>query len=242
MHQSNGTRGNDTFCVLICAYNESEHIERVVHGVLAQHPARVLVVDDGSTDNTAVLAQQAGADVVRNEFNEGKGAALRVGFQEILDEGYGAVIVVDGDGQHDPSEIPRFLDAYKRTGIPVLIGNRMAGVKGMPLIRRQTNRTMAWFLNRLVKIYIPDPPCGFRFYRTDVLPFIMSQENRFAFEFDILIHAALRRVRIDSVRISTIYNRHKKSHVSPVRDAFLFFGIVRHHFLVSRIARKAEFS
>lgn len=242
MQQEISTRKINSFCVLICVYNEAERIQEVVDGALAQRPDRVIVVDDGSTDHTAVLAEQAGAHVLRREMNQGKGAALRIGFEEIISLGYEAVVVVDGDGQHSPSEIHRFLDAYERTGIPVLIGNRMADVKGMPMIRRLTNRTMAWVLNRLVKIYIPDPPCGFRFYRTDVLPFIMSGESRFAFEFDVLIHAALRRVRIDSVRVSTIYNRRKRSHVAPLRDAYLFFCVVRHHFLVSRRARKTEFS
>lgn len=236
------TRKINTFCVLICAFNEASHIKNVVGGVLAQRPDRVIVVDDGSTDNTAVLAEQAGAHVIRNDVNQGKGAALKTGFDEVLSLGYEAVVVVDGDGQHCPSEIHRFLEAYTRTGIPILIGNRMADMRGMPLIRRQTNRTMAWILNRLVKIYIPDPPCGFRFYRADVLPFIMSGESRFAFEFDVLVHAALRRIRIDSVRVSTIYNHRKRSHVAPLRDAFLFLCVVRHHFLTSRRMQKAEFS
>jgi len=228
----NGTSSKkvETFCVLICAFNEAEHIEKVVRSSLEQQPRQVVVVDDGSTDGTAEIAEKAGAYVLRNSENIGKGASLHRGFELVQQQGYDAVVVVDGDGQHDPEEIGRFLDAYARTGIPILIGNRMADTTGMPYIRRWTNRAMAWVLNRLVKIYVADPPCGYRFYRTDVLPFIMSDETRFAFEFDVLVRAALRHIRIDSVRISTIYNRNRRSHVAPLRDAWLLFGVVRHHF------------
>ena len=221
---------NESFCVLICAYNEARHIEGVVRETLQQGPCKVIVVDDGSEDNTEELAQRAGAFVLRNPKNLGKGASLKKGFELIWMSDCSAVIVLDGDGQHDPREIRRFIDAYSRTHIPVLIGNRMADTREMPLLRRFTNRFMSWILNRLTGIYIADPPCGFRYYRTEVLPFIMSDEKRFAFDFDILVHAALRHIRIDSVRISTIYHRGERGHVAPLRDTYLLFNSLMEHF------------
>jgi len=234
----NDTKKVEAFCVLVCAHNEARHIEAVVRTALEQTPCRVVVVDDGSTDATAELAERAGAYVLRNPKNLGKGAALRRGFELVCERNCDAVIVVDGDGQHDPCEIKRFLDAYKRTHIPILIGNRMANTQGMPFVRKWTNRFMCRVLNRLTKIYVADPPCGFRFYRTDVLPFIMSQESRFAFEFDILIHAALRHIRVDSVCISTIYHKgQRRSHVAPFRDAWLLFRTVAEHFSDRRLIK-----
>ena len=234
MDNAHNSRSVEKLCVLICAFNESKRIGDVVASCLAQEPYKVVVVDDGSTDGTAEIAQEAGAHVLRNSVNEGKGASLRLGFEAVVELGGDAVVVVDGDGQHNPEEIPKFIDAYKRTGIPVLVGNRMADTVGMPYIRRWTNRAMAWILNRLVKIYVADPPCGYRFYRAEVLPFIMSAEKRFAFEFDVLVRAALRKIRIDSVRVSTIYNRKRRSHIAPIRDAWLLFRVVKHHFMTSR--------
>ncbi len=231
---SNNTKKVERFCVLICACNEAEHIAEVVLASKAQGPACVVVVDDGSSDRTAELAEKAGATVLKNPFNMGKGTSLRRGFELVHERGYDAVIAVDGDGQHDPSEIGCFLDAYERTRIPVLIGNRMADTQGMPWVRQWTNRFMSWVLNRLVRIYVADPPCGYRFYRSDVLPFIMSDERRFACEFDILIHAALRRIRVDSVSISTIYHKGELSQVAPLRDAWLLLRTILEHFPVSR--------
>jgi glycosyltransferase involved in cell wall biosynthesis len=226
----NNTKKIENFCVLICAHNEAGFIERVVRTALEQTPCKVVVVDDGSTDRTAELAEQAGAYVLRNPENLGKGVSLKRGFELVRERNCDAVVVVDGDGQHDPCEIQRFLDAYERTKIPILVGNRMADTAGMPFVRKWTNRFMCWVLNRLTKMYVADPPCGFRFYRTDVLPFIMSDEKRFAFEFDILIHAALRNIRVDSVRVSTIYHDQRHSQVAPMRDAWLLLRTVLDHY------------
>ncbi len=230
----------ESFGVVICALNEAEHIEKVVRTTLEQNPCEVVVIDDGSVDQTAELAEKAGATVLRNSGNRGKGASLKRGFEFLSSCNCDAVIVLDGDGHHNPAEIGLFLDAYERTNIPILIGNRMADTVGMPMIRQQTNNVMAWILNRLVKIYVPDPPCGYRFYRTDILPYIMSNMPRFAFEFDIIVHAARRHVRIDSVRISTIYNKNRRSHVSPLRDTWWLLHVVGHHFFINRRERKYE--
>ena len=81
MRNEISTKKLKSFCVLICAFNESEHIVDVVKGALAQNPSKVIVVDDGSDDATAVLAEQSGAFVIRNDRNSGKGAALRIGFK-----------------------------------------------------------------------------------------------------------------------------------------------------------------
>ncbi len=230
MENGINTKKIESFGVLICAFNEEKHIEQVVRTTWDQKPDHVVVVDDSSFDATVTLAEGAGAKVLRSSENKGKGEGLRRGFKYLRELGCDAVIVLDGDGQHDPSEIGRFLDAYNRTQIPILVGNRMAVPLDMSLLRRRVNILMSWILNRLVKVYVADPTCGFRFYRSDVLPFIMSDLPRCAFEFDILVHAAIRHVRIDTVRVSTIYTRKRRNYIVPVRNAWWILRIVRHHF------------
>lgn len=210
--------------VVIPAYREATRIGPVVRSAVAQG-GLVLVVDDGSPDDTARVAQEAGAVVLRHERNRGKGAALETGFQEAVRRGCEVVITLDADGQHDPAEIPAFLEAYRRTGIPVLIGSRMADAAAMPRMRRLTNRFMSWLLSRWMGHYLPDTQCGYRLYRSDLLPLVVAGSQGFAAESEVLLRLAARGVRMDAVRIRTIYGN-EKSKIRPGRDTWRFFRMV----------------
>lgn len=218
------------FCALIPAFNEARHIADVVKGVI-KRGVTAIVIDDGSTDGTADVAEKAGALVIRQALNQGKGAALRVGFERAIRDGFAAVITVDADGQHSPDDLPRFMDAYRRTGIPVLIGNRMDDPRGMPWIRRRTNRFMSWLLCRHMNQYIPDTQNGYRLYQSDVLPLVFPESYGFAAESEILLNIDRMGVRMDSVPVQTIYGDEESS-INPVKDTVRFFKMLR------RFARK----
>lgn len=194
-----------------------------------KHLPDVIVADDASTDETAASAEAAGAVVIRRKVNGGKGAALTEGFKYILSQGFDAVIALDADGFHDPDEIPRFLEAYQRTHLPVLIGNRMADLKRIPVVRRWTIRMMRYWLDRLLGVYVPDPPCGFRFYRCDVLPFILEEKSSLPSEFETLLNIASRRIRVGSVRVTKQPKRHK-SLIAPFRDLIRFCRVLRKYY------------
>src|SRR5512136_436497 len=130
----------DKIIAVIPAYNEAEHISQVVS--TARRFLPVLVVDDGSTDETARLAEAAGAEVLRQVPNQGKGSALRAGFQRALELGCEAVITLDGDGQHDPMEIRKFLQAHAAVPADLMIGQR--DFKKMPFVRRLANTSGRW--------------------------------------------------------------------------------------------------
>ncbi len=212
-------------CVLIPAYNEAGRIGAVVRRVLEFLPD-VVVVDDGSTDATAEEAREAGAVVLRHEVNQGKGVALATAFAHARAKRFGWVITLDADGQHDPADIPRFVEAYVRTGIPVLVGNRMGDSASMPRVRRWTNLYMSNLLSREMGQYVPDTQCGYRLYRIDVLPFLLTQSTRFAAESESLLHVAARGLTIGPVPISAIYIEGRESHIRPFRDTIRFYSML----------------
>ena len=220
----NENRSQHKACVIVPAYQEERRIASVVKAIKAHCP-NVVVIDDGSTDRTSAEAEGAGATVLKHDRNQGKGTALNTGFKYAIDQGFDLVITMDADGQHSPEEIPKFLDAYIRTGIPVLVGNRMADQATMPTIRRLTNQFMSWLLTRFMGQYVPDTQCGYRLYRSDVIPFVSAQSEGYAAESEILIHIARRGIRIDSVRIATIYGD-EQSKIHPFRDTLRFFDMM----------------
>ena len=129
-------------CVIIPSYNESKVIAGLVERI-KKIGLEVVVIDDGSQDNTATLAAQMGATVLRNEKKLGKGASLRKGFAFALQKPFTAVITMDGDGQHDPADIPKFIAAANNKEPCLIVGNRIVNPQGMPAIRWLTNRFMS---------------------------------------------------------------------------------------------------
>jgi glycosyltransferase involved in cell wall biosynthesis len=185
----------------------------------------VLVVDDGSNDDTAEQARKAGATVLSHARNEGKGTALNTGFLHARAQAFDYVITMAGSGQHAPEDIPLFVEAYVRTGIPVLIGNRMSEARSIPFVRRVTNYALTWMLNRKMGWYVPDSQCGFRLYRTDVIPYVAARESRCAVDSEMLLHVAARGIRMDAVPVQVIYGRDVRP-LSPLRDAFRFLRML----------------
>ena len=214
-------------CILIPAFKEEKHIAAVVREVLDYCPD-VIVIDDGSPDDTAQVAAAAGATVLEHVRNQGKGAALQTGFDHARARGYDLAITLDADGQHAPSDIPAFLQAYERTHSPVLVGNRMGNVADMPRLRRFVNRFMSALLSRVMGQHVPDSQCGFRLYHRSAFPQGLpdAASRRYAAESEILLRLALQGRKIGAVTIQTIYGQ-EISKVNPLTDTFRFFLMLR---------------
>ena len=209
---------------VIPGYNEGPRIGEVVRGAAAHVP--VLVVDDGSRDDTAAQAHSAGATVIEQRPNQGKGAALRAGFRRALADGADAVLALDADGQHDPAEIPAFLAAWAAEPRPDLVIGRR-NFREMPPIRRLSNvlggRAFSWAVGRP----IPDNQSGYRLVSRRIMEATLdSAEGGFEFEVEMITTCIRMGGTIAWVPIRTIYAG-EPSHIRPLAHLRSFIRIVR---------------
>jgi glycosyltransferase involved in cell wall biosynthesis len=209
---------------LIPGYNEGPRIGPVVRAAAAHLP--VVVVDDGSTDDTAEQARAAGAEVIEQHPNRGKGAALRSGFVQAMASGADAVLTLDADGQHDPAEIPAFLAAWAADPRPDLVIGRR-NFRAMPPIRRLSNelggRAFSWAVGRSV----PDNQSGYRLVSRRLMEATLaSDEQGFEFEVEVITTCIRLGGPIAWVPIRTIYAG-EPSHIRPLAHLRSFIRIVR---------------
>lgn len=210
--------------VLVPAYNEQERLGPVIKAARAHLP--VVVVDDGSRDRTVAVAEDAGATVLRQNPNQGKGAALKAGFRWALDQpDCEALLTVDADGQHDPAEIPKFLEARAAHNSDLIIGYRNFGE--MPFKRRVANNVGTISLSWAMGQKILDNQSGYRLISRRLMQATLeSDEAGFEFEVDMVVLCIRRRFRLDWVPIRTIYAG-EESHIKPWPHIKNFFRVVR---------------
>jgi glycosyltransferase involved in cell wall biosynthesis len=207
---------------LIPAFNEEQHIAAVIKKTAQFLP--VLVVDDGSRDQTAAIAEAAGAQVLRQVPNQGKGAALLNGFRRAVAMGVDALVMLDADGQHDPAEIPLFLNAYTQNSADLVIGQRE--FRYMPRLRRTTNTFGTWAFSWAAGQPIPDNQSGYRLLsRRMIEATLSSRETNFEFEVEMIVICIQHGYTLDWVPIRTIYGD-EKSHIRPLRHAYHFMRMV----------------
>jgi len=213
---------------IIPAYREERHISDVVRRT-RQQLDHVVVIDDGSSDNTARCARDAGAEVIVHSQNRGKGEAIKTGLRHWLDRQFIHVIILDSDGQHLPEEIDRFIAAAAQAGDhSFFLGNRMNNLIGMPFVRRVVNRYMSNRISRICRQEIPDTQCGFRMLDRQLIPELLEGGNRFDYETEMLIIASRKGYRIESVTITTVYSDEVSS-IHPARDTIRFFKLMRRY-------------
>lgn len=210
---------------IIPAYNEERHITEVVNRTLEQLD-NVLVVDDGSSDQTSLRARTAGAQVIVHDRNQGKGASIQSGLRHWMNRDFDYILILDADGQHSPEEIDAFIAAASASSAELLVGTRMADTKQMPFVRRVVNRYMSRRISKLCGQEVPDTQCGFRMVRSDTIPDLLIDSSRFDYETEMLIVASWRGFRIDSVPITTIY-ADEVSSINPWTDTFRFFRLIK---------------
>jgi glycosyltransferase involved in cell wall biosynthesis len=208
----------DQCAVLIPCLNEAGTIGPLVDSVREYLP-NVLVLDDGSTDGTSNLAETAGALVLRHERPCGKGAALRTGMSHLAQHGFAWALLMDGDGQHAPSDIPRFLEAAGSTGASLVIGNRMRTRAQMPWIRWHVNRWMSARLSRMAGIELPDSQCGYRLVRLAAWRNAHLATTHYEIESEMLLAFAEAGQSIEFVPVQVIY-KGERTKIAPLKDTW----------------------
>jgi glycosyltransferase involved in cell wall biosynthesis len=150
---------------IVPALNEDQSVGRVVDEIRAFDPnVEVVVIDDGSTDRTAAVAAARGAHVIRLPFNLGIGGAMQTGFRYAFERGFDVAVQIDGDGQHDPSELPKLLGPLREGDADMVVGSRFLGPRSYraPFFRRVGIAVFAWTISLVARRRVTDTTSGFR--------------------------------------------------------------------------------
>jgi glycosyltransferase involved in cell wall biosynthesis len=201
---------------LVPAFNEASSIAEVVSGI-RRHIADVFVVDDGSTDATALRAGEAGAHVLRHESNRGKGIAVRTGLAHILSLDYTHVLCMDADLQHAPDDIPKLLARARAGAGDFVIGERTFDKSTMPRSRYYSNTIGSRALSSFIGAPVRDSQSGFRLIRTALLRGVTLEARGYEIETEMLIKLAKKGAHIEGVPVQLRYQG-ARSKLRPVRD------------------------
>ena len=195
------------YAILIPAYNEAATLRDLAARALKISPC-VIVVDDGSTDDTARVVQDLPVVLLRNAKNQGKAASLWRGMQHALQLGAEAVVTLDGDGQHAPEDIPRLIGASRAHARHIIIGARFKDASVMPRSRYIANRIANFWISWACGQRLEDSQSGFRLYPADLLGVLSLNHDKthgFVFESEVLIEAARLGYRSLPVAIPAVY-------------------------------------
>lgn len=215
-----------TFLVLIPAYNASLTISELIEKASEFiDKSDIVVIDDGSKDETFAIAQKAGVVVLSHKENTGKGEALKTGFKYAQKKNYDAIFTIDADLQHDPSSIRDFLQKANRNFSGIIIGTRDIHLKKMPFARWLSNNLTSMILSILSGQTIRDSQSGYRLISTQVLKKVKLKAKKYDLESEILVKSGRKGFKIDEVPIKTIYHG-GKSFINPFVDTARFIKLI----------------
>jgi len=206
-----------TLCALIAAFNEEAHVADVVKGTIP-HVSRVVVVDDGSTDETAGRARDAGATVLRHERNRGKGCAIRTGLEYVLNQNCSHVLFLDADHQHDPAEIPRLVARAEQGHGDFVIGEREFRKDAMPAVRFHANVIGSAIVSRFIGADVADSQSGFRLIRADLLRRVRLTGTGYEIETEMLIKLVRAGAALERVTVRRLQYEGAHSKIRPFWD------------------------
>jgi glycosyltransferase involved in cell wall biosynthesis len=207
-------------CVIIPTFNNEETLANIINRTLS-FTSRIIVIDDGSTDSTPeILKQYPSLKIVTLPYNKGKGYAIRKGFDLARGKGYRYAITIDSDGQHQPEDLPHFLDKIEKEPGSLIVGARNLDQIGIPRGTTFGNRVSNFWYWIETGLKLPDTQSGYRLYPLEPLGKMKFFTRRFEFEVEVLVRAEWKDIPIVSIPVAVQYPEggRRVSHFRPVRD------------------------
>lgn len=206
--------------IIIPAYNAGKQLKNVIQSMPKNiNKNDVIVVDDGSKDDTYEIAKSLGVVVLKHEKNMGYGAAQKTAYNYTIKKNYGIVIMIHADGQHDPKNIVDFTDLIENKGFDVVTGTRFKGGSalkdGMPLKKVIGNRLLTSIVRLFTGLKVSETHNGYRAYSIKALKSMdfVGNSNKFEFDTEILLQAKSNKFKIGEIPIKTVY-KDEKSHLN----------------------------
>ncbi|MFC1651590.1 glycosyltransferase family 2 protein [Patescibacteria group bacterium] len=209
--------------VAIPAYNEKTKIKTVVGDVKKEGYQNVLVVDDGSSDDTFEMAQKAGATTIKHLINRGKGAATKTALKGALALGAEIVVTIDGDGQHDPKDISRAIQPLLDKKIDVVLGSRFKSKNKIPFLRRFYNWIGNLVTFALGGVFVSDSQSGFRAYSKKALGLIDTRGDRYEFESEIIHEISQNKLSFTEVPVKVRYTKYSMTKGQGLKNGIKTF-------------------
>jgi glycosyltransferase involved in cell wall biosynthesis len=213
---------------IVPALNEAATIARVIKEIRAVDPDfEILVVDDGSTDNTQAEAERAGALVARLPYNVGIGGAVQTGYQYARDHGFQVAVQIDGDGQHDPGELAQLLEPIAADRADMVVGSRFlgSGLYRAPFARRLGIRLLAAVVTLLIRQRMTDPTSGFRAVnRRGIVLFAVDYPHDYP-EAEANVLASRHRLRIVEVPVAMRDRAAGRSSITALRSFYYMIKV-----------------
>lgn len=212
--------------IIIPCYNEEKQISILLENLIENNGYEntdILVVDDGSVDNTIAMAEKFAVNILALKVNKGKGMAIYSGINFFKAHDHiDGIIIIDGDNQHDPIFIKDFIKKYDETQDSLIIGARNFKSKSMPFPRKMSNTITSYLVSRVAKQKIEDSQSGYRFLDKKAMIAFCPKNLGFQGESEMIVQIARSGLRISSIPIKTIYHDDANSHIHPIKDTFKF--------------------
>ena len=220
--------------ILIPAYNEATVIASVIHEIRSAGYSNIIVIDDGSRDQTEEAARATGVMTLRHRLNRGKGAATKTGIEAAKHLGADIIVTMDGDGQHDPHDIRNLIDPIKHNHCDVVLGSRLINPKGMPgykILHNKIGNILVWYIYGL---YVTDSQSGFRAYSRHAAEVINTRTDRYEYDSEVIREIYKYKLRYREIPIQVRYTdysmgkNHKQSLTNGIKTLYrMIFHLVK---------------